>query len=366
MREVRIMRKILFAAFIGLVSIGLVSGVAYAITGKCSNCHTMHNSQAGEPMRWDEGEAGLEQLLLGDCIGCHSGDSPIKTIDEADVPVVLQMGNPEFTGPTYSLAGGDFYWVANGDDAKGHNVAPIVADQDSNIGLNPPGWDPTATTGFAFGQVAGGAESWAEQLTCDGVYGCHGKHDATGVSGAHHANASGSLTTANTVGNSYRFLGNIHGYEDDDWEDTALDNSPNHNQYKGVEENANYTNRTTISFSCAECHGYFHSDIGGTSSLWSRHPTDIMLPGGETEYAGYNGTGNPYSIVAPVGSVDVSTQLSNVTPGTNDALALCISCHRAHGSEYNDLLRWNYDDMIAGSTNTGGCFICHTTKRSTE
>ncbi len=46
-------------------------------------------------------------------------------------------------------------------------------------------------------------------------------------------------------------------------------------------------------------------------------------------------------------------------------IVTCLSCHRAHGSPYADLLRWDYDTMIAGNAGdaTGkGCFVCHTTK----
>jgi predicted CXXCH cytochrome family protein len=40
-----------------------------------------------------------------------------------------------------------------------------------------------------------------------------------------------------------------------------------------------------------------------------------------------------------------------------DAIVTCISCHRAHGSPYYKLLRWDY----AGSISTG-CAYCHTSK----
>jgi len=55
------------------------------------------------------------------------------------------------------------------------------------------------------------------------------------------------------------------------------------------------------------------------------------------------------------------TVSSVVTPGTDRVM--CLSCHRAHGSPYLDMLRWDYNTMIAAdSTKSGGCFICHTNK----
>lgn len=44
---------------------------------------------------------------------------------------------------------------------------------------------------------------------------------------------------------------------------------------------------------------------------------------------------------------------------------MCLSCHRVHGSEYPDILRWDYSKMIAGDPGDeegNGCFVCHTTK----
>ncbi|MEW6600485.1 MAG: cytochrome c3 family protein [Nitrospirota bacterium] len=43
---------------------------------------------------------------------------------------------------------------------------------------------------------------------------------------------------------------------------------------------------------------------------------------------------------------------------------ICLSCHRAHGSAQNDLLRFDYSTMNAGnSTNNGGCETCHVAQR---
>ena len=352
----------------------LFSGVAVAkVSGPCADCHTMHFSQTPWPSEW--GTSGPnDALLVDDCVGCHSGATALKGTSN-EIPVVLRTTEPSGTGPQKSLAGGDFYWVANGDDSKGHNVDG-VASVDGNLSYDPPGWDASATAGNTFGQVTGGSNpDWgSNQLTCAGMYGCHGDHTETtnagAIRGAHHGDDSclkaGSVNENNqggTVATSYRWCGGIHGIEDDDWEWTA--DSTDHNQYKGVDGNSSYTHKTTISYLCAECHGVFHSDIGGTSSPWTRHPTDFALGSASgSEYADYNGSGHSYSVEAPVGSVTINNGIvSTVTPtGTEDCIVLCVSCHRAHGTEWPDLLRWNYDDMIAGQDKTGGCFICHTTK----
>ena len=41
------------------------------ITGNCSNCHTMHNSQNGSSMNFDGSTIPNEVLLRGTCLGCH-------------------------------------------------------------------------------------------------------------------------------------------------------------------------------------------------------------------------------------------------------------------------------------------------------
>jgi len=174
----------------------------------------------------------------------------------------------------------------------------------------------------------------------------------------------------------------IKGVESANWEYTTT--ASNHNQYHGENRTSNaYSDTSTISHLCCECHGVFHTAAGATfASPWIRHPTDFDLSDATgTEYQYYNGgdgTTNDYSPIAPVAadmsSLDASTAsgtmvVSNIfsapgaLTGKDIAIVTCISCHRAHGSEYNDLLRWDYDNIQAGGgqSNTG-CFICHTTK----
>ena len=373
---------ILMAVVMGVML--LFTGVAGAkVSGPCVDCHSMHWSQTPWPTGWGNSSNGPnEALLVNDCVGCHSGASALKGTSN-EIPVVLRTTEPDGTGPGKSLAGGDFYWVAQGADTKGHNVDG-VASVDGNLSYDPPGWDASATAGNTFGQVTGGNNpNWgSNQLTCAGMYGCHGKHTETtnagAIRGAHHGDDSclhvpnvDESKQGQSVVTSYRWCGGIHGIEDSDWEWTASDGTTDHNQYKGVNGNNNYSDKTTISYLCAECHGVFHSDIGGSSSPWLRHPTDFdMGSASGTEYQYYNGgsgSNNDYSVIAPVGSSTIGPNpLSTVNAGSADgtAIVLCVSCHRAHGTEYDDLLRWDYSAMIAGQSSTPnkGCFICHTTK----
>ena len=46
-KEVTDMRKTLLTVFLIFLSVVISYGIADAISGVCSNCHTMHNSQNG-------------------------------------------------------------------------------------------------------------------------------------------------------------------------------------------------------------------------------------------------------------------------------------------------------------------------------
>src|SRR4030042_1804646 len=82
----------------------------------CSNCHTMHNSQHGQPMNFDSSITPNAYLLRGSCISCH-GQNPggsNNIISFGNVPQVLHSS-------TTDLAGGNFKYLDT-DDNKGHNV----------------------------------------------------------------------------------------------------------------------------------------------------------------------------------------------------------------------------------------------------
>jgi len=348
----------------------------------------MHNSQAGEPMAevYSNGQIqsssqALGALLISDCIGCHAGSSGATNTHGA--PIVVHTSDPLGQGNGHTLAGGDFYWVASGlgnDYETGHNVEGLAdADSNFNTGTYPPGWDENATAGLEYGQIPNW-DGYTDQVTCAGTHGCHGNHTdedpMSAIKGAHHNNLNGTNTKADAdaisnashkIGASYRFLAGIYGLEDPNW--NWSESAGTHNEYYGPDGNSNYADKHTISYFCAECHGDFHSDIG-SSSPWLRHPTDIVLPD-SGEYANYN-PNNPgqYSVEAPVARPTVPDSPSaTVNPGDNSsaegAIVMCLSCHRAHGSDQPDLLRWDYEDMIAGNAGASegtGCFVCHTEK----
>lgn len=392
---------LVFAVLTGSNALATVSGV-------CSNCHTMHNSQDGAG--FDTTLSGAEiadvnrSLTKGDCVGCHTGTVANSATD--GIPYVMS-GAATGYGPDYnpgsgalinasttnSLAGGTFNYVGTGAiDNTGHNVVD-VSSEDATIGKIPPGWIATTFVNASAGNAVG--DNWgSQQLTCAGTNGCHGDHavadDFADIRGAHH----GDDTTidGSSVAKSYRFLRGILGYEDDDWELTV--DFDDHNTYYGVDR-ANTTtasmDKQTISYLCAQCHGLFHSNDGSTADSgiiyssttiddanpWLRHPTDFSLKSTAalSEYRSYadaagtlattSGVTAAYNYVAPLASATPTSAITDPFSGTDNDIVTCLSCHRAHGSAYADLLRWDYTKMTAGVA-TGfdnkGCFACHTSK----
>jgi len=343
------------------------------VTGPCSNCHTMHNSQGGSEMAtygadgkpW-KGAGQYPALTRGNCLGCHGMGTGNK-IEDMGGSLVPQVYHTDST----DLSAGNFAYIlgakgSDASDAKGHNV--IDLGKTDGVLDSPPGWNcayPVSNT----------------QLTCAGNYGCHGyryKNQGTAsniMKGTHHQNVDGKCDTADDLYNSYRFLLGVKGLENttDKWQN--IDES-SHNEYYGATTpmvdqfcfdchgfapasmNAS-PGSNTISGFCGTCHDDFHfiGGIGGdTSSPFTRHPTDIVIKN-EGEYAVANRT---YNAQAPVGRTTVPNSI--ITGATDGDVVTCLSCHVAHASNYPDMLRWDYTTMNAGGGGSGGCFTCHTEK----
>jgi predicted CXXCH cytochrome family protein len=364
---------ILFLVFV--LTLYISSSLEAAVKGQCSNCHTMHNSQdasavvrGGTGVGWD-GSGKLtggsisstpnNYLLVTNCVGCHSSTtaSTIVTIGANNIPIVYNM-----VAPTTPLAGGNFYWVANSGDAYGHNVYGIVG-ADSKLS--------TAPGRNIYGCVNSCHDTLADPPNSNNYQrgGCQGCH----VSTSHHNDSRAWYRFLKGHGqppfggNELTYGDYVTGVEDSDWEYTTNPSTGDHNYYHGTtaqySEGNGLANYKTITAFCQGCHGVFHGtpddpnagDGMGSSSPWIRHPTDIALPT-TGEYSAYDPTGAGYSTEAPVAWVDPTS------PTRSEAIVMCLSCHRPHGSDQPDMLRWDYTQMVVGSGNTGGCFTCHSTK----
>lgn len=354
-----------WGAWLGmLLAVAAATEAIAAVTGPCSDCHTMHYSQDGGVLGEWSGPGPHQSLLTTTCIGCHTGSNR-----GGDTPFVFSVSAPLYDSygievGTDTLAGGNFYWVTQaGGDNRGHNVAGLAA-ADPGFSLPP---------GFEGGRMAedgsipgGGVWPAGQQVTCAGVYGCHGSHaeniPTLAIKGGHHKGQSGHIIPAEPFAaeSGYRMLVGVAGYEDPAWEYQPT--STRHNQYKGVDSPEVLTDLSTIGSMCARCHGQYHDGSGnvGSRSPWVRHPTDYDMgnTAAASEYRDYGGSGvNAYQVGVPLASVDVSLVRTSVS-FADDTIVTCLSCHRAHGSPWYRSLRWDY----VGNPMGGGCAVCHTSK----
>jgi len=350
------------------------------VSGVCSTCHTMHNSQDGSHMQYlapGESDTGPKDALLrGSCLGCHSSTNGSVAIDPTTLaPIVFNSSLPSYN-PAKGLAAGNFYWVQT-DDTKGHNIFASNPDTltpaPGNAGAGPFCGQPTSCHANLDSTVSG-------VPNLNGRQGCTKCHMVSEVSnppgysrtqGFHHIDdGTGTKYVDNAAKGWYRFLsghisGSNHGVigiEDDDWE---FETSTDHNEYLGVpgikDTVGGFINcGDTMTGYCTGCHGAFHQeDTTATTgaSPWIRHPSDFVLPN-SGEYSAYTS----YDPLVPVARPDLSgyTGSSNIiNPGTD--LVMCLSCHRAHGSEFFKILRWDYKGW-PGNAGTNGCTRCHTSK----
>ncbi len=355
------MKKTLIIGFIALLSVVLTFGFAYAtVNGRCDSCHTMHNSQNGTSMNYNGSATPNELLLRGDCLGCHAQNAAGVVNIINTIPQVLHAAATD-------LAGGNFVYVTT-SDIKGHNVSGIVGLDSILTDNSPPGY----ATGY---DPASTKYNTGTRLYCAGTYGCHGNRDSanemTSIKTAHHANDAvlkfGSITEASqgaTIGTSYRFLYKVKGGENTSWANTS---SSSHNEYKGAtfasRASQAWSDINTVSELCAECHGVFHASATisnqtpPTGTPWTRHPTDAVIPA-SGEYSLMTTTYNVETPVGRPGSLDGYSTPGGTTAAGSDVV-ICLSCHAAHGSNYADILRWQYTVSMAAGT---GCLRCHTGK----
>ena len=346
--------------FLIIVCMGIASFfhnvVSARVDGACSICHTMHNSQDGESMIYKDEplEGPLPHLLRGSCIGCHTGTNTAGN----DIPYVYSTSEPFYDVDT--LAGGNFWWVATagGDDSsKGHNVYGL-SEIDDNLTLAPGGGSGGCGSTSCHDTLA--VKQTAVSSLGSGCEGCH-------LAPKHHANDSDAVV--GEAGGWFRYCSGhdtgvgrgVEGIEDPDWQFTK--GTGDHNEYLGA-VGATFTGGygfslgNTMTGYCTGCHGNFHveqNDVGA----WIRHPSDAVIPN-EGEYKNYT----EYAPLTPVARPDLAGWTgpsSVVTPSTD--LVMCLSCHRAHGSPYPDMLRWDYNSQVAGGGGQDiGCFKCHSGK----
>lgn len=356
-----------FSILLVLLVISFPTHVNALVVGPCANCHTMHNSQNNAPVTAGE----KDNLLKFDCIGCHSSTTDQSIVNST--PIVWNINS----APTQELAGGNFFYVASIDNSKdnfGHNVS----------GISPP--DATLTR--APGDQLGCAESCHVSLaitntnpTNGGKNGCEGCHLNVGHHVAHSDSILPQKGPIGGPGDAFRFLsghgggvGNVNNGPDGAFEDPDWGATPAEFNIYWTEPNPflveDAKDPMPIARFCGGCHSQFHAfgeitswgpvtngggsrDEAAGGASWLRHPNNVVIPS-DGEYAILQN--DPYNPDIPVARSFLGR--TAIEPGDS---VMCLSCHKAHGSQYENMLRWDPASMDAHNdgSRTDGCFFCH-------
>jgi len=329
----------------------LTAGSAMAFHGggvaHCDGCHSMHNSPEN-PISGSPNEALMKGSdASSTCLNCHTGAGGyhINSTDGSNLN-----------------GGGDFGWLSNeymggrtgttpyaGDNA-GHN---IVA---TDFGLNADGTLATAP----------GGTYDASLLGCTSCHDAHGQVQDGTAGGSLPVGASGSYAAdapAGTIKGNYRLLGdsmyeaghNINdGFAFTNDAPVALASGSNGYQVRYG---------SGMSEWCANCHtDYLVTD---PDSMLGKHPTAVTLSkdGYDVNYNSYVATGDftgdvstAFDPLVPIetGSTDQATLVAAGVTSTVGADAnsqvMCLSCHRAHASAFNNMGRWDFEtDQLSKS-----------------
>jgi len=335
---------------------GLIAGAfllptlasAGKVTGVCSNCHTMHNSQNGIAI--NSGGTNDTLLLGTGCLGCHAISGDVNGTNGRDTSGTIHAPQVHNTGSTsgYINNAGYFrYSSAGGTDIQQHNVLGIMGSDQTMIlatATNAPG--DTGGVGPGPGGLIGLGSGTTPNLSCSS---CHGS------SGGHHGSGSGV----------YRLLSGVNGTTSSQTDFGAI--AATATTTSGTRSEVAY-NAADMNLFCANCHGLFHTAANqdGTTlndGVWIRHPTDVSV----ATQKGLGATMTPSlqegNAISFVGNDAV---VVGTTAGIGTDVIMCLSCHVPHGGPYKDLLSFPMDDTTTPKGNSAGdsyrsvgCETCH-------
>ncbi len=356
----------LVLASAGLLTVG-VAGSALAFhsggVAECGGCHSMHSPNM----------AGSFLLIGSDqsstCLNCHEspGDTAPRSYHISTADADMGAG----ISPIQRSPGGDFGWVKKTYSWTGRDgVTPVYEEGDRhghNIVAADQGYVADATN-----LTAPGGTMAAASLQCNSCHDPHGKYrrmsDGTIATTGAPIIGSGSYATSKVpalgeaVG-AYRILAGA-GYSSTASIGLTFTGVPaavapaSYNRSEAATQTrVAYGAQTTGGNNqwgqwCGTCHGDMHSSGAYV------HPVDQPL--GATIAALYNAyvksgdvTGTSltsYLSLAPFAQAagDFASLAANAV-SDDTALAgpvmadevMCLSCHRAHASGFNSMLRWN-------------------------
>ena len=320
-----------------------LSGSGYAFheggVDNCQGCHVIHQSQGDQNQdRYNSTSPGELKGLdsSSTCLRCHAEKGKFYNVCSND-------------GSTYS-AGGDFYWLKKTftwtedgkeyrslGDSHGHNVVAIEygLNQENTLNSAPGGMYSSSALGCT---------------SCHDPHSRMNKDDRTGEIPAFYPN--GDDLNMETIIGSYRLLGGI-GYSGGSQSSGVTFKHPAPgaaaDSQNWTESDSNHTAYASgMSEWCSNCHPDFLSGK-------SKHPAGNNATLTSTiifNYNSYMKTGditgtqaNAYLALVPfeLGTVDIWSLDPSSTSGPNyGANVMCLTCHRAHASAFQDSGRWDF------------------------
>jgi hypothetical protein len=361
-------------------------GNAYAFhsggVAECEGCHSMHNSFEGSTNvtgRTFAQGTGIYLLKANDqagaCLNCHNAADTAPSSYHISTNGITAYDS---TSPVEMTPGGDFAWLkktmtfvvrgatTTNDGARhGHNI--IAADfgyvADDALTVAPGGTYPAAN------------------LACSSCHDPHGRYrrfadntyNTTGLpifnSGSYN-NSANPTAGVSAVG-AYRILGGV-GYQPKSLSGSyAFTSDPMDVVVASTYNRSEATDGTGIAYGknvaewCANCHtGMLQASYtSGMAGL--RHPAGNgakLTAAIVTNYNAYvssgimtnTNTAKAFSTLAPFATDQndrslMKPQAVTGTGGTSNHAAattgdnvMCLSCHRAHATAFESMIRWNY------------------------
>jgi hypothetical protein len=308
----------------------------------CDGCHTMHNSQDGEPIADNIGAS----LTIGTdpsstCLNCHEGSGSYH---------VFSSDGSNLT------AGGDFYWLTK---TFNYTTFRPMTRNGWSFGHNVVAADYSLEQDPVLDKAPGGTflSAW---LACSSCHDPHGKK----------VNKSGPIVSSGSYGadpadgetGNYRILGDI-GYSPGPGGANTFINSPPIATAPGLrdgpEADDNHVDYgVNMSEWCANCHTGFDKGLGSAGG--PKHPANndaTMGVGGiATNYNIYVATGDltgtadaAYLALVPFerGIDDPTTLIPTSTQGPDaGSNVMCLTCHRAHASAFPNAGRWDFETEL--------------------
>ena len=377
----------------------------------CDGCHVMHNASHVDGSQGAKSTHGISPgevawsnhtnafLLQGSdqsstCLICHGATAAPATVT-FEVATINPAGAPLFYSP-----GGDFGWLYKNynNSPAAHHGHSVQAQDYGLVGATnaAPGGTWQAISGNPLGQFA-----------CTSCHDPHGRYrlvvNGTGVGYTWPANPSGTVpagpypvlpiastgsygaspVAASYAVGAYRLLGGQY-YQPASNPNAPFASDPpvavaptnyNHTEAPGSEVRVAYG--TGMSEWCANCHVAIHennytSGAFGFAGLVHPAGSSATLTAGQYNvYNTYVSSGNyntsltnNYTSLVPFeqGPSATIAQLQALTSPSSSIAAgptnnvMCLSCHRAHATAFDNIIRWdqNATFLTDGTNVTAG------------